>query len=318
MLNFTKTKQGYLLALIAGISWGFLGVFVKLLNNLGFESMTISAFRPTIGIIFYIIVTLIKDPQCFKTDLKGILFFACYGIFALDGMFISSSYAVKYTGVATASVLLFINPIIVVILSYFVFKEKFTLKKFIALTLTLIGCCLVVKAYDSTAFKVNFIGIVWGIISGLTVAVQNILGKIAVKKYSQKTFLVYTFLFGAIFLWFFIPPWTLVKSIENTNSLIAILGLGLFATILPNESILRALKYVESGKVSIIASIEPLVASVLAFVIFGELFEIPQLIGMALIISSILLIQLKDKENAEEESLDDYFKSNMLLKESSH
>ncbi|MCY6484147.1 EamA family transporter [Clostridium aestuarii] len=298
MTDYNKNKHGYLLALLAGVSWGFMGIFVKNLDDLGFNSMTISSFRPTIAVIFYLIINLIKNPECFKTNLKGLLFFAVYGIFALDGMFIASSYAVKYTGVATASVLLFINPIIVVVLSYFIFKEKFTTKKIIALILAILGCCLVVKAYDSNTFKLNLIGILWGILSGVTVALQNILGKIAIKKYSYKTHLIYSFLFGAIFLWFFVPPWDLVKSIKGTDSLINILGIGFVATLIPNEAMIKALQYIESGKVSIVASVEPLVASILAFIIFGEIFEIPQLIGMFLIITSILLVQLKDKKNS--------------------
>lgn len=316
MTNSNKNKQGYLLALLAGASWGAMGIFVMNLTNLGFDSMSISAFRPTIAVIFYIIINLIKDPKCFKTDLKGLLLFAFYGIVALDGMFIASSYAVKYTGVATASVLLFINPIIVVILSYFIFKEKFTMKKFIALILAILGCCLVVKVYDSAAFKLNLVGIIWGIASGFAVALQNILGKIAVNKYSHKTFLIYSFLFGAIFLWFFAPPWVLVKSIKDTNSLINVIGLGVVATLIPNGSMVKALQYIESGKASIIASIEPVVASILAFIIFGELFEIPQLIGMILIMASIVLIQLNDNEDTvevKEKGNGEKFKKQILL-----
>ncbi|WP_186429535.1 DMT family transporter [Clostridium sp. BSD9I1] len=304
MGDSNNIKKGYFYALLAGASWGTMGIFVKNLADLGFDSMTISSFRPTVAVIAYIIINLIKDPKCFKTDLKGLLLFAIYGVFALDGMFIASTYAVKYTGVATASVLLFINPIIVVVLSYFIFKEKFTVKKFIALILAIVGCCLVVKAYDSSAFKVNLIGIIWGVTSGFAVALQNILGKIGIKKYSYKTHLIYSFLFGAIFLWFFAPPWTLVTSVKDTSSLVNIIGLGVVATLVPNCSIVKSLQYIESGKASIVASVEPVIASILAFIIFGELFEIPQLIGIVLIMSSIILIQLKEKvQNIEEEKM---------------
>lgn len=304
MGDSANIKKGYFYALLAGASWGAMGIFVKNLSNLGFDSMTISSFRPTVAVIAYIIINLIKDPKCFKTDLKGLLLFAFYGVVALDGMFIASSYAVKYTGVATASVLLFINPIIVVVLSYFIFKEKFTMKKFIALVMAILGCCLVVKAYDSTAFKLNLVGIIWGITSGFAVALQNILGKIGIKKYSYKTHLIYSFLFGAIFLWFFAPPWTLVTSIKDSSTLLNVLGLGIIATLIPNCSIVKCLQYIESGKASIVASIEPVVASILAFIIFGEMFEIPQLIGMVMIMSSIVLVQLKDKlQNTEEEKV---------------
>lgn len=295
MTELNENNKGYMLSLTAGITWGFVGVFVKNLDNLKVDSMTISTFRPTIAVAFYILLNLIKNPKSFKTDLKGLLLFAIYGIFALDGMFISSSYAIKYTGVATASILLFINPILVVILSYFIFKEEFTMQKFIAMLFALVGCFLVVKAYNSASFKLNLTGIIWGLISGFTVALQNILGKLFLKEYSYKTQLIYSFLFATIFLWLFVPPWTLVHSISGSSSLMNIVALGIFATLIPNEAIVKALQYIESGKASIVASIEPVVACILAFIIFGELFELPQLIGVFLIISSIFLVQKKKK-----------------------
>lgn len=298
MTDSNESKKGILLALIAGTSWGAMGIFVKVLEQFNFSPMPISSFRPTIAIIPYIIINLIRDPKCFKADLKGLLLFAAYGIFALDGMFIGSSYAVKYTGVATASVLLFVNPVIVMILSYFLFNEKFTVNKIIALILTLAGCCLVVKAYDPAAFKVNLIGVFWGIISSFAMALQNILGRIGTEKYPQKTHLTYSLLFGAIFLWFFEPPWTLVSLIKNTGtiySLLTVLALGIVSTLIPTIAIVKSLEYVESSKASIIASVEPVVASILAFLIFGEMFEIPQLIGMFMIMGSIILVQTDGK-----------------------
>lgn len=308
MTNSTKSKKGILLALLAGASWGAMGIFVKNLEHLGFSPMAISSFRPTIALIPYLIINLIKDPKCFKTDLKGLLLFAAYGILALDGMFIGSSYAVKYTGVATASVLLFINPVIVMILSYFLFKEKFTVNKIIALVLTLIGCCLVVKAYDPNAFKLNLIGVFWGIISSFAMALQNILGRIGTSKYSQKTHLTYSLLFGAIFLWFFEPPWTLVSLVKNSDITIStfnIIALGVVSTLIPTVALVKSLEYIESSKASIIASVEPVIASILAFIIFGELFEIPQLIGMFMIMGSIVLVQTDGNKNKEKDEIEE-------------
>lgn len=296
-MKISKSTKGYFLALLAGTTWGAMGIFVRVLQMYGFDSMTISAYRPCFAIIIYVLINLIKDPKCFKTDIKGLILFAFYGIVALDGMFISSSYAVQYIGVSTASVLLFINPIIVMILSYFIFNEELTVKKILALFLSIIGCILVVRAYKVEVFKVNLEGILWGLFSGVAVALQNILGKIYMKKYEYKTMLIYSFLFGAIFLCFFTSPVRLVKEIVNIKSLASIIGVSIVATLIPSISITKSLNYIEAGKSSIIAGVEPLVACILAFIIFGEVFEFPQFIGMILIIVAILILQLKSKNS---------------------
>ncbi|MCY6485142.1 EamA family transporter [Clostridium aestuarii] len=296
MENTKKVNEGYMLVALAGVCWGLMGILTKKLDILGFDELSVSALRPTVAVIFYVIYNLVRDTKCFKTDFKGIMFFILYGVVALDGMFLSFTYAVKYTSIGIASVLLFTNPIFVMVMSYFLFGEKFTKKKIIALVLSIVGCILIVKAYDIQAFKVNFIGIVFGVISGFTVALQNVLGKIGANKYSPKTHLIYSFLFAALFLWIFRSPWTILSKINNSTSLFYVISIGIVATVIPNGVFVKALQYVESGKASIICSIEPIVAAILGFVIFREILQIPQLIGMGFILFSVVLIQLDNKK----------------------
>ncbi|MCY6485736.1 DMT family transporter [Clostridium aestuarii] len=286
-----NSNKGYLLALTAGIGWGLVNIFVKILADLNFDCMFISAIRPTIAVVFLIIISIIKDRSIFKTDLKGIFIFMVYGIFALDGMFLGTSYAVKYTNIATAAVLLFTNPIFSTIIAYFLFKEKITIKKIIALVLALIGCVLVVKAYDIEALKLNLTGIMWGIGSGVAVALQNIIGKISLKNnYNRKTHLIYSFLFATIFLWCFVTP-AAMKVQFNLQSIIILALLGTIGTLIPSLSIMKALEYIEASKASIISSVELVIATILGYIIFKESLDVFQIIGMLLIVSSILLIQ---------------------------
>ncbi|MBF8982042.1 EamA family transporter [Lutibacter sp. B2] len=295
-----KTKEGYLLIAICAACWGMMAILTRKLSELGFDSMSIATLRPTFAVLFYVLFNLIKNPKCFKTDLKGILFFLIYGIFALDGMFISFTYAVKYTSIATASVLLFTNPIFVMIMSYFIFKEKFTYKTILALLSSILGCFLISRGYDSEAFKIdNLFGIGMGVLSGFTVALQNVLGKLGAKKYSPNTLLVYSFLFAAIFLWFFRSPISLIQQTNSTTSLFYIIAIGFVATVIPNGLFVKALQYVEAGKASIICSIEPIIAAILGYLIYSETLETPQIIGMAFILFSVVLIQSKNTVTAK-------------------
>ncbi|MCY6371040.1 DMT family transporter [Clostridium ganghwense] len=300
MNNTNKIRESYLLVAISAACWGMMAILTRKLEELGFDSISISALRPTVAVLFYVLFTLIKNPKCFKTDLKGILFFIVYGVIALDGMFLSFTYAVKYTSIATASVLLFTNPIFVMIMSYFVFKEKFTLKKVLSLLLAILGCFLISRGYDSQAFKIdNLFGIGMGVLSGFTVALQNVLGKIGGKKYPPKTLLVYSFIFATIFLWFFRSPISLIQHTNNLTALFYVIAIGFVATVIPNGLFVKALQHVESSKASIVCSIEPIIAAILGYVIYKEVLEIPQVIGMVLILFSVVLIQLKDKKTKD-------------------
>lgn len=289
-----KVVQGYLLVALCGTCWGLMGVLTKKLDLLGFDEFSVSALRPTVAAIFYLLYTLIREPKYLKTDFKSLIFFLIYGVVTLDGMFLTFTYAVKYSSIATASVLLFTNPIFVMIMSRFLFNEKLTKKKIMALILSIIGCLLVVRAYNVEAFKVSFLGIILGVMSGFTVALQNVMGKIGANKYHYKTHLVYSFLFAAVFLWFFRPPWVLFSNATSPTAWFYIIAIGFFATVIPNGAFVKALQYVESSKASIVCSIEPIIATILGFLIFKEQLEMWQIVGMVLIVLSVILIQGKE------------------------
>lgn len=293
MKDNNDIKKGYILVLLAGTCWGMMGVLTRGLSETGLNSFQIAALRPSVAVLFYVIYYLIRNPKIFKIDLRGLLFFLIYGVITLDGMFISFTYAVEYTSIATASVLLFTNPIMVIIMSRILFKEKFTKKKIMALILTIVGCFLIVKAYDQNALKLNLQGILWGILSGFTVALQNVLGKFGTKKYDYRTQITYSFIFAAIFLWFLSSPVQLLDSINNQKTLILVIAIGFFATVIPNGAFLKALQYIESSKASIITSVEPIVAALLGYFIYNEKLEFLQIIGIVTILIAVYFIQEK-------------------------
>lgn len=287
--------KGYLMIMFAAICWGLLGTFTKLLNGFHYDAMSISAYRPTIALIFYVILTLIQKPSDFKTDLRGLVLFCIFGLVAYNGLFIGFSHAVAHTTLATAVVLLYTAPIFIIILSHFLLGEAFTREKLMALFATALGCFLVVEGYKPGVLQVNMVGILWGLLSAVGFATQNVLGKIILKDYSHRTLLVYGFLFSALFLWLFRPPWTLFSPLPEVKPFLLILGIGVLSTIIPNGLQASALKYIEAGKAGIASNLEPVVAVILAFVIFDERLTLIQWFGIVLILFSLILLQYKRK-----------------------
>lgn len=97
------------------------------------------------------------------------------------------------TSLSVAAVLLYTAPAFVMVLSYLLFHEKFTVRKSIALVLTFVGCVFVTGIIGSSQ-TLSGKGILIGIGAGFGYALYSIFGRFALKKgYDSFTISFYTF-----------------------------------------------------------------------------------------------------------------------------
>ncbi len=87
------------------------------------------------------------------------------------------------------------------LLGWWLLKESLGWAKLLAVALCLGGCVLVSGALDPAAWRVNLLGIITGILSGLFYAIYSLMGRSASQRgLNPWTTLVYTFGFAAVFL----------------------------------------------------------------------------------------------------------------------
>jgi len=234
-----------------------------------------------------------KDPKLLNIDLKDSLSFIGTGIFSI--VFFNWCYftAIKEVSLSVAVILLYTGPVFVAILSRIFFGEPLTGRKIGALVFTLIGCALVVKLVPVGDQKLSWYGILIGLGSGFGYALYSIFGKHALKKYESLTVITYTFVFASVVL---LPTSGLTIEFNQLVSKyiwLQILGLGFFPTALAYMLYTQGLSMIESSRASISATIEPVVATLIGVWVFDELLTSYQIIGMLLILTAVILIQLK-------------------------
>lgn len=281
----------YLLVIIAAVTWGMFGTVSEALFAKGIDSVSVGTYRATVSFIIFFLFALIFKRDSLKLGIKDIPFFILYGLIGVAGMYTAYTTAINLTSIATAAILLYTAPAFVNILSYFIFKEPMNRVKVISLMLTLAGCFLVVRGYDIDSLKINTVGIITGILSGITYAIFSIFGKLGSKKYDTLTLLIYSHLFGMLFMWFLRPPMFLVKTAVYKGILPMVLVLSVVCTIIPNASYIYALKYIPASNASIIATLEPVVAVIAGYLVFGQAIELPQGIGFVAVVLSVILVQ---------------------------
>ena len=289
-------KFAFIFIVVAGIAWGCIGLFVRYLNEWGISSMEIVALRSWVTVLAMAILLFMADPTLFKISLKDIWCFLGTGLASI--VFFNYCYfkTIEYASLSVAAVLLYTAPAIVMVLSFFIFKEKFTVPKVIALVMTVVGCALVTGIFNLSV-SVAAISILTGLGAGLGYALYSIFGRFALEKgYNTFTITFYTFLFAGIGSSIFIKPWNVIAVMTESGSRLAFgIAFGLVCTVLPYLTYTIGLKYVENGKASILASIEPVTATLLGIIVFNEKAVISEILGIVVVIGALIICNIKEK-----------------------
>lgn len=293
-----KRSIGLLMVAMAALFWGSMGITIRNLNEFQLDPFSISFFRTAIAFVFYLVFFGRKDRSVLKIDGRGLLFCAVYGILSFGLAFVAYNIAVSRIPIAVATVLMFTSPVWVIIFSKIFFGEELTARKGIAIGLSLIGCFLISKGYDLDNLEMDLFGIVFALISGITFALQVVMPKFVEDRYSKDSLLIYGFLFASVFLLFFTDLANTFQVFQegNLHGLgINLFILGVINTVIPNAAYVKSTEYVEASTGSIIISMEPLVAAVLAYLTFGEVLEGMQVAGMGVILISMGVLNINFK-----------------------
>lgn len=278
------------LVLLAGILWGMIGIFVRRLTLLGFSSMDIVALRAiTTSLLLYVFLS-IYDKEKLQIRLKDLWCFVGTGIFSI--VFFNFCYfkAIVLTSLSVAAILLYTAPAIVMLLSALLFHEKITKIKVISLFLTFVGCVMVTGILSGSGV-LNLQGIIVGLGAGLGYALYSIFSRYALEKgYHSLTISFYTFLFAMIGT---IPFSNYSGMLEicrhDWKVVLFCLVFGLVSTVLPYIAYTRGLLEMDNSKASIIASIEPVTATLLGVIAYHEHLSALEMIGVCLVIGAIIM-----------------------------
>jgi DME family drug/metabolite transporter len=128
-------KKHILSILTAGCLWGLMGLFTRNMASLGFSSPGTLIIRCGIACISFGIMMLVCNPKLFRIKFKDIWCFLGAGLCSL--LFFTYCYfqAISLMSLSAAAILLYTAPSIVMVMSLFIFKEKLTRVKIVALLL---------------------------------------------------------------------------------------------------------------------------------------------------------------------------------------
>ncbi len=282
----------YILIATGASLWGLIAFFVKGLSDFGFSPMEIVAIRVTYAALILLILGFFSFRNQMKLNKAAdIRLFIGTGILSI--VFFNFCYftTISQMNISIAVILLYTSPAFVTVLSFIFLKESLTLTKIVAVIGTIIGCILIagISTGDS---NITTLGIITGLGSGLGYALYTIFGKFALEKYQPFTITMYTFLIAAIALIPTTQLWEKMDLILNPYVLFYGIGLAFFPTVLAFILYTRGLEKIEGSKAAIIATVEPVVATMLGVLLYGERLGAIQIAGALLILCSVIIVNI--------------------------
>lgn len=287
---------------VAASFWGVIGVFSRELVDRGLTSIQVTEVRCLVTALALLIVLAIYDRKLLRIDPKDIWMFFGTGVIGIVSFNVLYFEAAEIVSLSMTSVLLYTAPFFVVILSAFVFKEKLTKQKGISLILAFLGC-LLISGIIGSANGFNATGFLLGLGSGVGYALYTIFGKIALKKYHAFTLTFYTFAVAGVCLIPFADIAHMADvAINVEGAIVWMLALGILITTLPYFLYNFGLHRMDAGIASVMAFIEPMVATIAGFVIYSESPTTANIFGIVLILAAVILLNIQfGKDDTETE-----------------
>jgi drug/metabolite transporter (DMT)-like permease len=286
----THSWTGAALVLAAAALWATFGLFAKHFYARGYTPLELASVRATIGFLGAALV-LAPRPAQLRIDRRALRFFVLYGVlgFALfETVFFA---ALERTTIAIAAALLYTAPAFVMLASRVLWNESIPRWKVFALVMVLAGVLLVTGALDALRTgSANLTGsaVLLGLGAGGGYALYTLFSKVATRRYSASASLFWSFLFAALALALLAPP--LAPLLRDRADLPALLALGIVPTLVPYGLYLLALRQLRASTAAMLASVEPVMAALLAAIVLHERLDAPRILGIGLIVAAAALI----------------------------
>jgi DME family drug/metabolite transporter len=277
--------RGYAFIVAAAVLWGMIGPFSRLAFQEGIAPMEVAFWRALLAWVLFGGHAMIRHEV--SLDRKDIPYILVFGVCGVSLFYFVYQMAVKQGGAAQAAVLLYTAPAWVIVLSRIFLKESITPTKISAVVLTLIGISAISMGkgagQDGSPVSVSAIG--FGLSSGFCYSLYYIFGKHFTGRYSSYNLFLYVLPIGALGL----LPWVAFTP-KTPTAWLALISLAIICTYGANACYYLGLKYLEAGRASITATLEPVVAAVIAYFWWGEVFTVQSYMGSAVILSAVVLM----------------------------
>lgn len=288
----------YLLLGLGVVSFAFAPILVRLAGDV--PGLAIAVWRTVTAAAVLVPVAAFRAKSELRAfSLKDIVLILSAGGF-LGLHFIAWIESLYHTTVASASVLVTLSPILLVILGYFVLEERLTMGTVLAIV-TAVGGAILITWTDAgtvTLGRGALVGNSLAFGGALLVSVYLLIGRVVRQTVSWLAYVTPLYTAAAVTALIGAGLWGIPLFDYSWTFYALCAGLALGPQILGHGSFNYALQYMPAAIVGVLALLEPVGASILAYVLFGEIPPTGSVLGMIIVLLAVAVVVLRRESHS--------------------
>lgn len=262
----------------AALAWSMLGIWGKMAQAQQVGPVEIGFWRALIaGALFglHALITRASFPK--GRDAVAI---GAFGLIGVSLFYSSNQWAVKLGGASLASVLLYTAPAFVAVLSWIVLKQRLSRLESISVSASIVGVALI-SLGGGAGVQVSLASVGVGLLAGFLYALYYLFGQHYFRRYEPSAVFAIMMPVGALGL----LPFS-AHHPTTPSAWAPVLGLAVVCTYLAYLLHSTGLKNLPATRASVIASVEPVSAAILAAWLFGERLSVLALVGAGVVVGA--------------------------------
>ncbi|MBP1744805.1 MAG: protein of unknown function transrane [Firmicutes bacterium] len=287
-------RKGYIYAVAAAVLFGSSGMFVKMAQDTGLDSISLLTVQYMLAVVIMFGYALMRNRKVLAVGRRNLFDLGLMGVIGSTGMTLCYYTAFEYLPVAVVTMLLYTYPVIVFVYTFIFEKGSMNVQKTAAIAMAFVGGILALNLAGGN-YSYPAVGIILGLMSAVFYAFINIFSEKKLESVDSLAINAYTTLFSLVALCIYRFPTYIFRGEVNRGSIIYIVLLAIFCEVLPLTMLYAAIKHIGALKVSVISNIEIPTAIVLAYLFLSEKITLSQLAGSVLIVCAVILIRKSDR-----------------------
>jgi drug/metabolite transporter (DMT)-like permease len=285
-----RPAWGYALVAGAATMWALNGSMGRYLLDDGVSAVRLSELRSLGSWLILVLVLVVARRDLLRVERWDLPALVVLGVVGLAAVHATYFAAIDRLAIGVAVTIQYLAPVLLLVWLGVVHRRRLAPSLWGAVALSVVGCFLVVRAYDAGAL--DALGVALAFAAAITFAFYMVGSERAGHRHEPVTTLVWAFGFASL-LWALVAPWWSFPfdALASGHNLLLAAGVVVVGTLLPFICVVAALRHIPAARAAVVATLEPVLAAVFAWLIHDEALAAIQIAGGVAVVAAVVWVQ---------------------------